>query len=97
VVTVHENNGHKVLAAYLVTEGTLSDEMLTGHLSERLPEYMLPASFTRIESMPLTQNGKVDRRALPEPSWGNRDNHVAPRNALENQLCAIWKEALGLE
>ncbi|WP_237386293.1 non-ribosomal peptide synthetase [Xenorhabdus sp. Sc-CR9] len=97
VVTAHENNGHKVLAAYLVTEGTLSDEMLIGHLSERLPEYMLPASFTRIESMPLTQNGKVDRRALPEPSWGNRDNHVAPRNALENQLCAIWKEALGLE
>ncbi|CEF29285.1 hypothetical protein [Xenorhabdus nematophila] len=71
--------------------------MLTTHLSDRLPEYMVPASFTRLESLPLTRNGKVDRHALPEPTLGDRDNYVAPRNALEAQLCAIWQEVLRLE
>ncbi|MDX7988706.1 amino acid adenylation domain-containing protein [Xenorhabdus sp. 12] len=91
------NGGNKVLAAYLVIEGELSDENLTKYLSSRLPEYMIPASFTRLESIPLTQNGKVDRRALPEPVWGNQGNGIAPRNALETQLCAIWQEVLKLE
>ncbi|MBD2812947.1 hypothetical protein ID853_19290, partial [Xenorhabdus sp. Vera] len=97
VVIDREHHGNKVLVAYLVTENALSDDTLIRYLSSRLPEYMVPASFTRMESMPLTRNGKVDRRALPEPSWGNRDNYVAPRNALENQLCAIWQEVLRLE
>ncbi|MBD2812826.1 non-ribosomal peptide synthetase, partial [Xenorhabdus sp. Vera] len=97
VVIDREHNGHKTLAAYLVTESLLSDEMLTAHLSDRLPEYMIPASFTRLESMPLTRNGKVDRHALPEPTLGDRDNYVAPRNALEAQLCTIWQEVLRLE
>ncbi|WP_145956919.1 non-ribosomal peptide synthetase, partial [Xenorhabdus miraniensis] len=97
VVVVHEHNGNKVLAAYLVTESALSDDILIRYLSSRLPEYMLPASFTRIQSMPLTRNGKVDRHALPEPIWENRDNYVAPRNELETRLCAIWQAVLGLE
>ncbi|MBS9440074.1 non-ribosomal peptide synthetase, partial [Photorhabdus noenieputensis] len=97
VVIDHEHNGHKALVAYLVTDEELSDDELVRHLSSRLPDYMLPASFTRIESIPLTLNGKVDRRALPEPVWGNREGYVAPRNALETQLCAIWQDVLGLE
>ncbi|WP_141557365.1 amino acid adenylation domain-containing protein, partial [Xenorhabdus cabanillasii] len=74
VVIDWEQEGHKVLAAYLVSEGNISDDALTEHLSGRLPEYMIPASFIRIESVPLTLNGKLDRRALPEPVWGNRDS-----------------------
>ncbi|WP_240492516.1 non-ribosomal peptide synthetase, partial [Photorhabdus namnaonensis] len=97
VVIDREHNGNKILVAYLVTEGELSDDSLTGHLSSRLPEYMLPASFTRIESIPLTLNGKVDRQALPEPVWENKEGYVAPRNALEAQLCTIWQDVLGLE
>ncbi|TNH43059.1 non-ribosomal peptide synthetase [Photorhabdus luminescens] len=97
VVIDRDHNGHKILAAYLVTAGELSDDSLTEHLSSRLPEYMLPASFTRIDSVPLTLNGKLDRRALPEPIWGDRDSYVAPRNALETQLCTIWQAVLGLE
>ncbi|CDL82557.1 Gramicidin S synthetase 2 (fragment) [Xenorhabdus szentirmaii DSM 16338] len=91
------NQGNKVLAAYLVTTGGLSDDTLIKYLSSRLPEYMVPASFTRLEFIPLTRNGKVDRRALPEPARGNKDNYIAPRNALETQLCAIWQEVLKLE
>ncbi|MCC8379601.1 condensation domain-containing protein, partial [Xenorhabdus sp. PB30.3] len=97
VVIDREHQGHKVLAAYLVVEDTVSDDILLAHLSARLPDYMLPASFTFMEAIPLTLNGKVDRKALPEPVFGNRENYVAPRNALETQLCAIWQVVLGLE
>ncbi|WP_047686352.1 phosphopantetheine-binding protein, partial [Xenorhabdus sp. NBAII XenSa04] len=96
VVIDREQEGHKVLAAYLVSERSVSDDTLIEYLSDRLPEYMVPASFTRIESIPLTLNGKLDRRALPEPNWGSRDGYIAPRNALETQLCTIWQEVLGL-
>ncbi|OWO87090.1 non-ribosomal peptide synthetase [Photorhabdus luminescens] len=97
VVIDRDHNGHKVLVAYLVIAEKLSDDSLIRHLSSRLPEYMLPASFTRIDSVPLTLNGKLDRRALPEPVWGDRDTYVAPRNALETQLCTIWQDVLGLQ
>ncbi|PHM40752.1 non-ribosomal peptide synthetase [Xenorhabdus szentirmaii] len=97
VVIDCDYNGHKGLAAYLISEGALSDDMLIQHLSDRLPEYMIPASFTRLENLPLTRNGKVDRHALPKPALGDHDNYVAPRNALETQLCAIWQEVLKLE
>ncbi|WP_275361910.1 non-ribosomal peptide synthetase [Xenorhabdus bovienii] len=97
VVTDREHQGHKVLAAYLVAEETVSDDRLLAHLSERLPDYMLPASFTFMEAIPLTLNGKVDRRALPEPVFGDRENYIAPRNALESQLCALWQDVLALE
>ncbi|WP_338805220.1 amino acid adenylation domain-containing protein [Xenorhabdus griffiniae] len=97
VVTDHKHQGNQVLVAYLVTDGVLPDDTLVRYLSTRLPDYMLPANFTRIESVPLTLNGKLDRRALPTPVWGKSDNYIAPRNALETQLCAIWQEVLGLE
>ncbi|WP_228858640.1 non-ribosomal peptide synthetase [Xenorhabdus sp. PB61.4] len=97
VVIDREHQGHKVLAAYLVVEDTVSDNILLAHLSAHLPDYMLPASFTFMEAIPLTLNGKVDRRALPEPVFGDRENYVAPRNALETQLCTLWQAVLGLE
>ncbi|PHM65631.1 Amino acid adenylation [Xenorhabdus stockiae] len=97
VVIDREHHGHKALAAYLVTDGQISDESLLDYLSAHLPDYMLPASFTRIDAIPLTLNGKVDRRALPDPVWGDRDNYVAPRNALETRLCTLWQEVLRLE
>ncbi|WP_275359790.1 non-ribosomal peptide synthetase [Xenorhabdus bovienii] len=97
VVIDREHEGNKALAAYLITDGILSDEVLIGQVSARLPDYMVPSSFTRIESVPLTLNGKLDRRALPTPVWVNRDDYVAPRNALETRLCAVWQDVLGLE
>ncbi|MDX7992538.1 condensation domain-containing protein, partial [Xenorhabdus littoralis] len=100
VVIAREHKNHHVLVAYLVTEDTdseLSDETLIKHLSARLPEYMIPASFTRMASIPLTLNGKLDLRALPEPVWENQDHYTPPRNELETRLCAIWQNVLGLE
>ncbi len=93
----NKNNGNKVLAAYLVAEDVLSDSILMEYLASRLPDYMLPASFTFMEAIPLTLNGKVDRRALPEPVFGNKESYIPPRNDLEVQLCTIWQNVLGLE
>ncbi|MBD2797151.1 amino acid adenylation domain-containing protein, partial [Xenorhabdus sp. 18] len=96
VVIDREHAGHKALAAYLVTDAALTNDTLIAHLATRLPDYMLPASFTRINTVPLTTNGKLDRHALPDPVWENRDSYIAPRTELETRLCALWQEVLGL-
>jgi amino acid adenylation domain-containing protein len=72
---------------------------LQSHLLERLPDYMLPASFTFLESLPLTPNGKLDRRALPAPHALRAElgsGYVAPRNRVEVALAGLWADVLGL-
>ena len=72
---------------------------LRSHLSLHLPEYMVPSTFTVLEAFPLTPNGKVDRKALPEPSGAGMQattkERVAPRNETESKLVDIWQEVLG--
>ncbi|MGS2718619.1 amino acid adenylation domain-containing protein [Eionea flava] len=100
VVIDREKQGRRYLAAYLVMNtGALLDKELTSSLlSKTLPDYMIPNSFSVIESIPLTINGKLDRQALPEPILSLEDNtYVSPRNSLEETICAIWKSVLGLE
>ena len=58
---------------------------------------MVPASVQEIAAIPLTINGKLDRRALPEPDWDDAEAYVAPRTALEAQLCSLWGAVLGRE
>ena len=68
-------------------------------LLQRLPEYMIPASFVQLEELPLTANGKLDRRALPDPDHQRpalETERVAPRTAVEETLVRIWSEVLGL-
>jgi acyl carrier protein len=66
------------------------------HLARALPDYMLPSAIVPLDAMPLTSNGKLDRRALPEPTAGRREA-VAPRTELEAQVAAIWREILQLD
>ena len=63
-------------------------------LSARLPEYMVRARYVLLEKLPLTGNGKVDRKALPEPERGDEERvmYVAPRNEVERALCEVWEE-----
>ncbi|MEO8443557.1 MAG: amino acid adenylation domain-containing protein [Gammaproteobacteria bacterium] len=67
-------------------------------LGARLPAYMVPTTFVTLAALPLTQNGKVDARALPAPeasSAQDLDRYVAPRDAMERTLCRVWGEVLG--
>jgi len=99
VIDRTNNNGDRYLCAYLVTKTELIVGELREHLSRKLPEYMLPSHFIQLEKLPLTSNGKVDRKALPEPenSIFAGTEYEAPRNTTEEKLVAIWQEVLGVE
>jgi aspartate racemase len=100
VVLAHESNDEKRLTAYVVPAQpvpTTSD--LRTFLKNRLPEYMVPASFVFLESFPLTPNGKVDRRALPAPQAKDTvvdETFVAPRNDNEMRMAKIWEQVLAI-
>ncbi|UJD76475.1 non-ribosomal peptide synthetase [Photorhabdus luminescens] len=90
----------KRLVAYVVAQ--VDDELATKlreHLSDILPDYMVPAAFVRLDAFPLTPNGKLDRRALPAPGEGAfaRQVYEAPQGEIEIALAAIWRELLNLE
>lgn len=57
---------------------------------------MIPATFTCLDALPLTVNGKLDRRALPEPEWVRESDYIAPRNSLESALCRVWQDVLSI-
>ncbi|WPQ62325.1 non-ribosomal peptide synthase/polyketide synthase [Chitinophaga sancti] len=92
VVTVYEQE----LAAYITSDTTLNIPALSAWLGSQLPVYMLPSYYIQLESLPLTANGKVDRRQLPSPEVATATMYVAPRNETEQQLADIWSELLGL-
>ncbi|MCY8881064.1 amino acid adenylation domain-containing protein [Bacillus spizizenii] len=98
IVLAQEINEEISLCAYYTANDTLTAGELREHLSRQLPSYMIPAYFIQLKAMPLTLNGKIDRRALPSP----RENltgmdYTAPRTELEKILAATWESVLGLE
>ena len=101
VVVVEENAGEKRLIGYVVAEAgvALQAERLRAQLREQLPDYMVPPVFMELEKLPLTANGKVDRRALPALGVLKPDRtrtFIAPRSTLEIVLVKIWEELLGI-
>jgi amino acid adenylation domain-containing protein len=102
VVVVREDEpGDKRLVAYVVAKGESSLQVieLRQFLTERLPNYMVPNAIVVLESLPLTANGKVDRRALPKPDLNSQplDKYVAPRTPVEEILAQIWSQVLKVE
>ena len=97
VVILEEGKGEKRLIGYVVAEAgaALRVERLRAQLREQLPEYMVPGVFMELEKLPLTVNGKVDRRALPAPERvdGGGD-YLAPRTIVEEVLVALWEDVL---
>ncbi|WP_247604607.1 non-ribosomal peptide synthetase [Gordonia paraffinivorans] len=84
------------LAAYLVTSEDVSDEELRDFVGRRLPSYMIPVSITRLDELPMTPVGKLDKAALPEPIVGNVE-HVEPETDNERVLAEVFAEVLGIE
>ncbi|SFJ64597.1 non-ribosomal peptide synthetase [Thermoflavimicrobium dichotomicum] len=102
VVVVREDvPGDKRLAAYVVPENqaTFTAEEGRQFLKRQLPEYMVPAAFVTLSALPLTANGKIDRRALPAPDWNEVQEgaYVAPRNEVEQKLAEIWQQVLRIQ
>ncbi len=93
----------KQLAAYLVPTDAapapdVLRELVQSHLKAHVPDYMVPGYFVFIDSMPLTANGKLDRRALPKPDAArSQQGYVAPRTAFEQRLAALWEQVLHVE
>jgi amino acid adenylation domain-containing protein len=99
VVVARGEGAEAELAAYVITRGIpVSSGSLRRYLTSKLPAYMVPSTVTALAEFPLTPNGKIDRKALPEPSRERAEERelVAPRTDLERRLTTIWERELGI-
>ncbi|HLP60569.1 MAG TPA: condensation domain-containing protein, partial [Candidatus Deferrimicrobium sp.] len=93
-------NGNDYLCAYMVCRNKIELADIRGFLGKQLPDYMIPAYFVNIEKIPLTANGKIDRRALPDPiknSLADNSDYMPPQNEIEKLLVDVWEKVLGRE
>jgi acyl carrier protein len=97
VLAKEDRDGKKRLIGYVVTNASFHREAVISHLKNKLPEYMIPAVWVKLDSFPLGTNGKIDRQALPEVEAPDQssDEHAAPRSDLEKAFSSIWQEVLG--
>ncbi len=95
-----DGRGGLRLVAYLVTSEVPPVEELEAFLARSLPDYMVPSAFATVEALPFTPSGKIDRQALPglaEVQTRRSAEYVAPRDEIEEEIAAIWRELLGVE
>ena len=102
VIAREDRAGDRRLVAYVVPKAatTLDSTALRTFLRQHLPEYMVPSMFVMLEALPLNQNGKLDRKALPAPNQSRSSRkaaYVAPQTPVESTLAQIWAEVLGYE
>jgi amino acid adenylation domain-containing protein len=97
VVAREDASGDKRLLAYFVpAQGTKVNALdLRQHLRQDMPDYMVPSAFVALAAMPMTPNGKIDRRGLPAPPESSGETIAAPADALQAQLVRIWEDVLG--
>lgn len=100
VKVIEDSAGDKRLCAYVVFDGQIAGDIndLRSFLKGKLPPHMVPGMFTKLDSLPLTANGKVDRRALPDPNREPQpdESFVGPRTPTEELVAAAWCQALKL-
>jgi aryl carrier-like protein len=111
VIAREDQPGRKRLAAYIVPTATATATAgdgagagagaraadLRAHVAATLPDYMVPSAFVMLETLPLSRNGKLDRRALPAPETSPATGHTPPRTDTERALAGIWADVLGLD
>ncbi|WP_436498500.1 non-ribosomal peptide synthase/polyketide synthase [Actinokineospora sp. HUAS TT18] len=98
-VVAREDDGHRRLVAYVVSADTVDPAALRAMLKATLPDYLVPAAFVPLDSLPITSSGKLDRRALPAPSMRAEveGTYVAPRTDTEALLADLWADVLGAD
>ncbi|WP_410581903.1 non-ribosomal peptide synthase/polyketide synthase [Amycolatopsis sp. lyj-108] len=97
VIVREDRPGAKLLVAYLVGDDLPAEE-LKAFLGRTLPDYLIPSAFVQLDTLPLSRNGKLDRRALPAPDLADtRPAYTAPETDTERVVAGIWAEVLGLE
>ncbi|RGR15252.1 non-ribosomal peptide synthetase family protein, partial [Bacteroides ovatus] len=100
IINIQENNteASKMLIAYYTSFKEITDAELQEHLSNYLPSYMIPSIYVRLETFPITDNGKIDRRLLPKfSSIQKQSKYTVPVTSLEIKLCEIYADVLGME
>ncbi|MGW0991688.1 condensation domain-containing protein, partial [Streptomyces sp. NPDC002486] len=98
VVVREDQPGHQRLVGYVVPDADGVDGVRLRRLAgERLPEYMVPAAVVVLDALPVTGNGKLDKRALPAPAFGDAEGYRAPATPVEETLAAIYARVLGME
>ncbi|MFD5259252.1 condensation domain-containing protein, partial [Streptomyces bobili] len=99
VVVREDQPSDQRLVAYIVPQNLATDlsaSALRGHLTDQLPDYMIPSAIIVLEALPLTPNGKLDRPALPAPDYAAASTRRAPRTEREKTLCGLFAEVLGV-
>ncbi|TGD58748.1 non-ribosomal peptide synthetase [Flavobacterium humi] len=99
VVLLKEMQGNSYITAYIRVSETLGTAKIKALLAEILPKYMIPALYITLEEFPMTRTGKIERKALPDPTISDLKTvpYVAPQNDIESKLAAIWSEVLKLD
>ncbi|MGG3994474.1 non-ribosomal peptide synthetase, partial [Bacillus paralicheniformis] len=98
VTDIEDAYGNKALCGYVVANEQLDTESLAWKLAQTLPDYMVPSFWVQLDELPVTANGKVDRRALPQPDVeAQTAEYKAPLTETEQLLADIWQEVLGID
>ncbi|ADL52202.1 amino acid adenylation domain protein [Clostridium cellulovorans 743B] len=96
-VVKKDSKGNNYICAYFAADVDINEEELKEYLGNFVPSYMIPSYFVQLEELPLSPNGKIDRKALPEPEIDENREYVPPRNEIEELLVDIWQQTLGVD
>jgi len=99
VIDIKQGQTHQLAAYYVCHQGPseFNVSQITEYLAQHLPDYMIPTAYTELDVLPLNPNGKVDKRKLPQPNLTEQSQYQAPDNAVQQKLCDIWQQVLGLD
>jgi len=99
VLAKGDTDGEKVLVAYIAPKKLFDKKAITAYLKSKLPDYMVPAILVETERFSVTPNGKIDKKALPDPNvdYSLHNKYAAPRTEVEKELAKIWKELFQME